>query len=517
MIGIAESETALGRVDDAIKTYRKAAERFPALWVPVARLELVRGLQSSNDKSKWAQVDEALNKADEVAGLEGSRYIPDPTDLRILKASVQHYKGDSAGARKALKSLSEKKPKNASIRVELAMQCLREGKEKYPEALAKLDEAVQQIGDSPEIRLAKARVWAAMNVKDLSAIITDLAFKTDSLFPPGTTEAAARSQKRKLVRGLAEIATASGADEAAGRLWNELAAAKPFDISVHLNRFERANRAGNVAEMKSILSQIAQLDGEHGRNTRMARVTLLIRDSEKSKNRELLNQALELLEALEREQQGPSSRRVILLQGFVHDLKGNRDQATAKYRQAIEGGERNPDAIRRQIELLSMSADVQEVEEARTLIGELKNVKDLGPDFQRLAASVSLRADDAQAALQFAAGAAKEDSPKYEDQLFLGHVYWRSKDVSKNPEDRFRQATKLAPEKIETWLSLTQYLLATGKKEEAAKVIEEAREKVNPDDRALLRPSLTLSSVKPRRRPRPSSRHGRHDRATSAS
>jgi Tfp pilus assembly protein PilF len=486
MIAIAESEVALGRIEDSIGTYRKAADVFPALWVSVARLELVNALRSSDGKPSFAKVDEALTKAVAVTELEGGRFIPDTTELLILKASVQHYKGEPGEARKELEALRIDKPKSAAVRIELAMQHLREGK--FPEALKVLDEAVKEIGDSPEIRLTKARVWSAMKVKDLSGILTDLALKTDGLFPPGTTEAAKRAQKRRLVRGMAEIATASGAEDAASRLWSELASAKPFDIGVHLVRFERANRAGNIGEMKSILAQIAKLDGERGRTTRLAQVALLIRESEVHKDSEprkqaLRKQALHILDELEREPHQSFSGRVYLLQGLIHDLNEDRDLAKDKYRLAIERGESNSDAIRRLIELLWTSG---EAEEAQVLLGKLKNASKLGPDFQRLAASVALRAADPKTALQYAdQGGVNEKSEKYQDQLWLGHVYWRSKEADKPPEPRYRKATELAPEVMETWLSLIQYLLATGKKDQAVKVIEEARGKVKPEDRGF--------------------------------
>jgi hypothetical protein len=145
-----------------------------------------------------------------------------------------------------------------------------------------LDVAVKELGDSVDLRLARARVWAAMNVKDLSSKLTDLATKTESLSPSVTTSAAAVAQKRRLLRGLAEIASASGAEEAAGRLWDQLATAKPHDLGVLLIRFDRAARAENIESMKSILPEIVRHQGENGREARLAGATVLVQESQKT-------------------------------------------------------------------------------------------------------------------------------------------------------------------------------------------------------------------------------------------
>lgn len=490
MIGIAESETALGRIDDALKTYRKVVDWFPGMSVPIAKLELVRALRQPDGERSWAHVDAALTAADEAAKREGGRFVPDNTDLTILHATVKHYKGRPEQARAELEKLRHEKPKNIAVRIELGMQELREiapssmwRAVKLAEALSKLSTAEKEIGDSVDLRLARARVLAAMkgpnlagnNAPGFSAKYDELA-KSD--FPI--------AQKRRLLRGLAEIASASGADEAASRLWNELATAKPFDLSVHLIRFERALRAGDLEAMRAIVPKINQLDGENGRSARLARATLLLHESMNPNKSELLDQALRLLDAIE--QQGSPSGRVFLLQGLSHEMKGSNESkeiAKTKYRQAIERGELNPEAVRRLVGLLIENRDDEEIKEAQALIAKIENTPNLGPDFQRLAASVSLRANDIAGATAHAEKAISPDSKNYKDQIALGRLYWLSKKPGTEPLKHFQAATALAPDAMETWLSLIQYLLATGNKEKATGEYKQALEKVKPADRSL--------------------------------
>jgi predicted Zn-dependent protease len=470
MLGIAESQAALGRADEALNTYSTMTGWVPAMWVPVARLEFIRALRLPAEQRDWSKVDAALAKANEVS--KDSRFITDPTDLRILQATVQHYKGDHATARKTLGQLLVERPTTEAVRIEIAMQSLRE--EKFEEALATLEIAAKELGDSADIRLARARVWAAKKDKELPAKLLESAARTEQF---------SLAQKRKLLRGLAEIASSAGVEDAADRLWDELSIARPFDIGVQLIRFDRAVRAKRIDAMRSISARIGELEGETGRSARFTRAVVHLYDLENPNSRA---QALKILDELEREQSAAPPGRVLIAQGLVHELNQNRELAIAKYRQAYERGEASLQAIQRLFVLLSSSKNSDDIKEAQALLEKLEKTPNLGPDLQRLAAAVSLRADDPERALAFAENVYKQ-SEKYEDQIALGHMYWRSKkkDEEKDPRRCFQKATDLAPEVMNTWLTLMQYLLATGKKDEAAKVFEQARDKVKPTDRAF--------------------------------
>jgi tetratricopeptide (TPR) repeat protein len=55
----------------------------------------------------------------------------------------------------------------------------------------------------------------------------------------------------------------------------------------------------------------------------------------------------------------------------------------------------------------------------------------------------------------------------------------------KKPEAMFRKATELAPDTLDSWLMLVQYFAATGRKEEAEKMFDLAKDKVKKTDRSL--------------------------------
>ena len=123
MFGIAEAELALGRSDDALKTYRNLARRVPSTLISVGRLELHQALEVDAAKPNYSQVEETIARAERIARDETTAYlIPDLTEFELLRAAIENSKGQPAKARMILEALRDKKPKSVAVRIELAMQ-----------------------------------------------------------------------------------------------------------------------------------------------------------------------------------------------------------------------------------------------------------------------------------------------------------------------------------------------------------------------------------------------------------
>ena len=373
-----------------------------------------------------------------------------------------------------LEALRDKQPKSVAVRIELAMQTARE--KKLPEASAALDAVEKEFGDSIELRLARARLHIAAKEADIPGKLVSLTEKTDKFTV---------AQKRRLLRGLAEIASVAGADQAANRLWENLAGAKPFDLSVQLTRFDRAAHTGDLAAMEKIIPLIEKIDGVNGQSTRLARAIHDIQESQAKTDRAQRDRALRSLEAIEREQGVSPTPGVLAAEGLIHDLNGDSRRALEKYRQAIKRGERNFGIIRRVISLLLKSQNPSDHKEALALLDKLPNSSELGGDFQKLAAEVCLQAR-VDRSLEYATHAVPESSTKYEDQIWLGVIYAKVNNPKRPAVDRFRQATVLAPKEMGAWLALVQYLAANpDTKNEAVKTFERAKDEVKKADRAL--------------------------------
>jgi tetratricopeptide (TPR) repeat protein len=169
--------------------------------------------------------------------------------------------------------------------------------------------------------------------------------------------------------------------------------------------------------------------------------------------------------------------------------------AKGKYREAIELGERDPDAIRR---LFVLYADQKQYREANELLRLLpKDIKN-PESFQLLEVQVSLQTYHLEDALRLASGLAPETSNDYRQQLQRYRVflitaknavaYGRKKeeqDQYVQAEAAVRRALDLAPQKPDPWVAAVQYFVTTSQKAEAEKLIEVAKGKINEDDKLL--------------------------------
>ena len=496
--GIAEAQEALGRTDDALATFRTLAATRPGVWPTVARLELRRALSAPGGQRNWKPTEEALAMAEIVAQ---RKLIPDDLKVRLLRATLLRYQGRTDAAKQLVEELRKARPKEAAVWVELAAL-----QANPRDGLATLDAAEKEAGDSVELRLARAALLAAAGEPNLADKLAALA--------AGGKEKFGVAQHRQLLRGLAQTATRAGADAAAGSLLEALAAEKSFDLTVHLDRFDHAARANDIDRMKAARADVARIDGEGGPYTRLAEAFIKMQEGKDAGAVGPRAQALAILEALEREQVGPPLLdRVLLAQAVVHRANGNRDAAREKFRQASLQGSLGARATVQYLELLVQSGDEDDAKEANRLIEQLKRASELTPEVSRLAAN-NLWADNPKAALEYAEKAVAKDSKNYRDQIWLGRMKFLGTPAERSDAAvHFRQATALAPEEMEAWLTLMGYLIAEGDRPAAEKVFEEGKGKVREADRLLFaadghtllgQPEKALEAVKQARLANPS-------------
>jgi tetratricopeptide (TPR) repeat protein len=464
MAEVAEAHASLGRAADALTAYRRLKDYSPGAWIQVAKFEMLRALRSRG-KRDWQPVRDALAAAERAF-----RDVPAdraPVDLYLVRADLMSLDGDPGAARRELETLHKLRPKEEAVWFALARQDAREGS--LEQAAATLDRAEAALGDSPELRLARARLWAEARGPDLPAKFARLAQRLEKF---------SRGQQRRLLREIAGLCARSGADDLAGRLWDQLAALQPDDLSVQLIRFDRALRAGDEGAVSRISGEVQRIDGEGGAFTRMTRAALLIWSAQRRKDTAGLDEAQRLLDVLARERQGWG--RVALGQALICDLRGD-PAALVMYQKAVESGETNADVLRRLMELLSARGRAAEAE---AVLQSLDGADAGGPDAQRLAAEVHLRADNPKGATEAAARAVPADSKNPRDHLWLGQLYWAAGEQAR-AEAPLRRAVELEPSAPDVWLVLLRYLAATDRKEEAAKCADAARAKVAPAERTL--------------------------------
>ena len=169
MQGVAEAQSACGRVDEALKAYTLLKDRTGAAWVSIARLRMIQALRTPKEKKPdWAGVEEALGLAEKV--------LPNDPEVRLLRATVLNYSpppGNPAEARKRLQTLKQERPKDSAVWIALAAQDERDGNPEL--AQHTLSEAEKAAGDSPALRLARARFWVDAKEPELPRKLEQLA------------------------------------------------------------------------------------------------------------------------------------------------------------------------------------------------------------------------------------------------------------------------------------------------------------------------------------------------------
>jgi tetratricopeptide (TPR) repeat protein len=448
-LGMAATLASMGQVDEALDAYRKLLPRVPEVRLAVARLLLVRNLALPAAQREWKEIHQLLDEAEKAK--------PDHPEVTILRAEVLAASGKAVSARELLTAAQVKHPQQVEFWIALAALAERQGQPRR--ALSLLNEAVRQLGDRPELRLAQARYWLKRGGKEAGPALTRLETGLDS-FP----EAA----RHPLLRGLAEAHARTGNAKKAAQLWARLAAELPLDLGIKLTLFDLALQTGDEAGVQRALTDMETIEGANGALVRCARATLLIEQGRKG-DKQALEQAQTLISQVAG--QRPSWPRVPLMEAEVHELRGDSGSAIKSYQRAVELGERSPEVIRRAAQLLYERRRYAEADE---LIQKLPDHAPLSGDLQRLAAELSVRRHDYTRAVKLAHQAVSSQSKDYRDYIWLGQVL-RATPQSTEAEPHLRKAVELAPKVPDTWVALIQYLAHAGRKEQAEEAIRAAQ------------------------------------------
>jgi tetratricopeptide (TPR) repeat protein len=464
--GVASAQWALGRADDAVSQYRKLLKLRPGRegqWA--GRLELGRLLLASNaqrDPRRWQQVEQELDAAEKEQ--------PGSAEATLLRADLRLAQDQPAQAEKALRDGLAQKPK--SVVLWAALATLAERRKDPAGARRILDEAGQKVGDTVELRLARAGFFAARPKKEAVPALAAL--------ENGAAKFAGLDQLR-LLHGLAEAYYRAGDVAAATRLWQQLAARPEHarDLRLRLLLFDVALQQDDEPAMRRLLEQVKTLDDPDGAVWRYGEAVRLLWLARKGK-KDGLDQARTLLETATARR--PTWAPALLARAELEELRGRPGEAIARYRQALDKGVRDPRVVRRLVQLLSSQ---QRYGEAEQVLRDLGQQAPLSGDLQRLAVALSLQNDDVARAEELVRQAGSASSNDFRDQLWLGQVLAAGQRRSAEAEKALRRAVRLADTVPETWVALVRYLAAAGQTEQARAEVEKARVRLKGADAPL--------------------------------
>ncbi len=461
--GQAAAYAALGRPEEALATYQKLANRgSTAAWAAVARLRMRQVLFRAPADRNWDEVERAVRQASDGR--------PAATDVRLLQADLLAAQGKPDEAKKIVDDLYAERPKEPVVLAAKAAVVARAGK--AADAVDLLRKGREALGDPVDLRLEEAR-WTDPADPDAGKKLLALAGKADSY--PATA-------RRRLLRGLAEIAAAVGARAASGELWEAVVRDQPDDLSAHLAKFDVAMVAGDEDGMKRVEEQIRRIDGESGSSARMAKALRLLWRAQQKKEpsgAELV-EAVALFDALERDR--TRWRRVTLGKAVALDLQGKKDEALPLFQRAVSEGEKSPEVLRKLTTLLAAKGRYAD---ANAVLKELPDDALTGTAVLRMAADVSLAAEESpKRALEMALRAVPADSSNADDLVWLGTLLWKAGDREK-AEAAFRRAVFARPNAPAARLLVIDCRLAANQRGEAEAEFEAGRKAVANDERPL--------------------------------
>ncbi|MFL5245596.1 MAG: tetratricopeptide repeat protein [Gemmataceae bacterium] len=522
LVQLAKAQEKNGLLAEALSTYRLLSVREPSFEIDMERLQFRLNLRSeikrfNKERSRgtfWQDLEARLDRAEET-GQRQAELVNERVNLKVAQSYFfpPSEKDKAVQLREEARQLVERSRDLFPIDLDywLALANVVERQGQADAALALLNEARKQTGDSVALRLAFGNHWLLqeLNSKDNKAFaersLAELERDLDSF---------SSLEQIGLLAGLADIRERAGQNDEAKRLWTEIskrdvAVGRSQVLVTRLRLFDFALLEKDEDRVKELLGEIKNLESEEGPIWRYAQATQLITFSKSDKNeiQDTLDQARNLLvEAASRRSNWP---RLKLLQAYISDRQASllfenkdpdkvrktpefqraNDKAIQEYQRAIELGERKPEIVQRTIQLLALSIPDRTADAEQLLTDFQSRDGVLSPKLAKLAAEVALKNGDKSNARDLAVQSVRTDTKDAHDFLWLAGILNAAGAPSTDVEKALLLARKANEDEPDLWLwtnNLNQVQMSfipfysTQGIEEAEAVLKQAEAKLIP-------------------------------------
>jgi tetratricopeptide (TPR) repeat protein len=246
-VGLANLHLNQGRFDESARELEAAARSPYATGGVVAQLVRLkaRRLRGGGSADEWRKLEQLIVTA-------APRFGPVSSEPAILRAEVLAAQGRPAEAVALLRKETARRPGDARLWAVLADLAAEAGG--TPAGLTIVDEAQAVAGDGPDVRLARARLYAREPGRVRP--VAPLAERIES-WPEG--------DQLRLLAGLVEVY-----DEASDRAkvietLHRIAIRRPGDAAVWSRLYERALAAGDAKTAAEARAAVARIEGDDGR------------------------------------------------------------------------------------------------------------------------------------------------------------------------------------------------------------------------------------------------------------
>jgi tetratricopeptide (TPR) repeat protein len=242
-VGLAQSYLNAGRIDEAIKEYQQAVRSpyaSPQTHATLLRLLARQYCLSGGRHTDWTHLDR-------VAGELGRVYGPASSEPVLIRAELAEAKGDPHRAVAILRSEATRRPGDARLWAALADRVADLGG--VSAGLGVLDEAQAAAGDGPELRIARADLYA----RDPAALrqIDPLGSQIDTW---------SDLDQSRLLYGLVEVYDRLGDQTRVVQMYRRIAARRPADLAVWEAIGERATLSGDAGAAAEARANAVKLD-----------------------------------------------------------------------------------------------------------------------------------------------------------------------------------------------------------------------------------------------------------------
>lgn len=477
-MGVAAALWMMGRIDEALEEYEQLHQdpRSPiSVRVQEARLQIMVNLRRNASERDWEKPALLLKEIKQVdaekvkdGNLRGE-ILSAQVSVPILGAEILLAQDEESEAEDLLKTARDRSPK--TVEFWLGLAALADRRENWEQAGKILDDAQAALGDSVEIRLARARHLVNRNADDVKELLHELA-KADASFTS--------DDQTKLFSGLAALTLAIGDFDESRRLCTLVAEQEKSNLRVRLLLFDLAYRSNDPLMMESALDEVKEIErlGPLWHYGEAVRLSVVAKKAEDNQTRsELYAKAKAHLSEARVARSAWS--RIPLLLAEINEAQGDKETAISNFKEAVRLGERSPEIISQTVALLYKR---NRFEEADQLIRRLEEQQSpFSNNMMQVAAVISMRLNETERAVSQVAKAAKTSvDPK--EHVWAGRIL-TALGRNKEAKESFDEAIKLDETFADAWGGRIFLLHRNGNTEAVEAALEDAKQKIKPDEK----------------------------------
>jgi tetratricopeptide (TPR) repeat protein len=246
-MGLGNLYLTLGRFDEAVRELEIAAQSPYATGAVIAqwvRAKLARLRVTGGPADEWRRLEAA-------AVASASRFGPVSSEPVIMQAEIGRAIGKTAEAVQLLRKAAAIRP--GDLRLWMTLADATADLSGTAAGLAVIDEAQAAAGDNPDVRLARARLYAAEpgRVRPLPPLAERI-------------ESWPESEQLRVLFGMVEVFDDVGDQVSVTRTLRAIAGRRPSDVNVWVNLHERALRTGDAKTAAEARAALVKIEGDAG-------------------------------------------------------------------------------------------------------------------------------------------------------------------------------------------------------------------------------------------------------------